>query len=184
MFNNQNEKFMTLDLMSYPGMDKGNYSYFRARQREGKGGDVRVQAVMKQMQGLIGQELESLNVYDMASAIKQTGSPDAYDRLTAAVSAATQAYLEANHKMPDNKAIKEQIWPAVKADVKEFSLFRPFSGFSVNTPFFKAAIPDEAREAMEKDDAAINRKPRNEFEMQRDYNLYMMLKHFGVEYKK
>ena len=98
---------------------------------------------------------------------REKGNPENYDRLTAAVSAATSLHLEANHKMPDNKAIKEQIWPAVKADVKEFSLLRPFSGFSVNTPFFKAAIPDEAREAMEKDDVATGRKPRNEFEMQR-----------------
>ena len=41
---------MTMDLMSVPGWMKANCGYFRRLQREGKGGDVRVQAVMKQMQ--------------------------------------------------------------------------------------------------------------------------------------
>jgi hypothetical protein len=137
MYNDNNSAFMDINFNSVPGLSQENRKTFLGMQRQAQAnGDPRVWKAMRQLEGSHGQVLNDLSVTGTGK------DPQTANQFVGALHDAIQSYQESNGKPPDEKTISEQIFPAVTRQVAT-----PGWLFGTNqTPFFRAAVPDEYAE--------------------------------------
>jgi hypothetical protein len=151
VYNNDNEKFMDMDILGTPGLTKGNINFFLGLQRkEAANGDPRVDRAKKWIQGSNPGALQELGIYSRTQTNK-----DNFDMYTGALHEAVQAYQEVNGKSPDEKTVTKEIFPSL---IKQVS--RPGALWGTNeSPLFSAPLPDEVKDAIAKD---LGRSPTDE----------------------
>jgi hypothetical protein len=106
LYQNDNDKFMSTDIMTMDGLSRGSKDYFLKLQRnEVAQGDPRVSRAMNWLRGAVPSTLQSLDLYKRSPA-----NADNFDKFTGTLHDAIQAWQEANGKAPSEKDVSDTIF--------------------------------------------------------------------------